>query len=244
MSWSCSLELVEEFRRQGCLDIESSARLKEIRTAEKSSWLDRKTGQSRPSPSGTTPEPLTASLGVERWRSSLEGSRVSPSVRPGEDEELTTTGTCGPTPSESYARYDRDSSSWKTCPDLFGCTFPASWETWPMRGSMRNGVVSERETLGLPTFARDSGSIRWPTPTSRDHKDGTKAACQNVPVNCLLGRAVHVGSTDMTGSLNPSWVEWLMGWPIGWTVLDPSATDRYHSVMPQLGGISKGEVDE
>ena len=31
----------------------------------------------------------------------------------------------------------------------------------------------------------------WPTPTTRDHKDGTAQSCQNVPVNGLLGRAVH-----------------------------------------------------
>ncbi len=28
-------------------------------------------------------------------------------------------------------------------------------------------------------------------------------------------------------SLNPNWVEWLMGWPIGWTALKPLATDRF-----------------
>ena len=29
------------------------------------------------------------------------------------------------------------------------------------------------------------------------------------------------------GQLNPDWVEWLMGWPIGWTDLKPLATDRF-----------------
>lgn len=29
------------------------------------------------------------------------------------------------------------------------------------------------------------------------------------------------------GSLNPLWVEWLMGWPIGWTDLRPLATARF-----------------
>lgn len=85
----------------------------------------------------------------------------------------------------------------------------------------------------------------WPTPTSRDYKDGSAKACQNVPVNGLLGRAVHqsrllttptasdaVGThgggnsrslrTDAGGQLNPAWVEWLMGYPAGWTELKPS----------------------
>tara|TARA_Y100000588_G_scaffold156794_1_gene170803 strand:+ start:496 stop:903 length:408 start_codon:yes stop_codon:yes gene_type:complete len=98
-----------------------------------------------------------------------------------------------------------------------------------------------------------TAAARWPTPTARDHKDGSY--CPNVPVNGLLGRAVwpttttsdasgggnrnsagsnaHAGMslTDacltgdsstprsvVSGSLNPTWVEWLMGFPIGWTV--------------------------
>ena len=58
----------------------------------------------------------------------------------------------------------------------------------------------------------------WPTPTSRDHKD--TGDCANVPVNALLGRAV--GPSKAAGSLNPAWVEWLMGFPPGWTDLKPS----------------------
>jgi hypothetical protein len=295
MSWSCSLALVEEFKRQGCLVTASYARLKEIRSAEKSSWLDRKTGQSRPSQSGTTPEPLTVSLGVAPLMSSVVGSRVSPSAKQGNKKQSKTTETSGPIQSESFARYDQESSSWRTSPDLFGSTSLVSWETWPKQGTMQNGACWERETSELHTSASGSGSWlatptaqpygsnsggqnsglkrhslqsmaknnlwptpqardykgvpgnnfnmsslpravnQWPTPTARDHKDGTKESCQNVPVNCLLGRAVHVDSTSTTGSLNPLWVEWLMGWPIGWTGLEPLGTGKSHSATPQPG---------
>lgn len=87
----------------------------------------------------------------------------------------------------------------------------------------------------------------WPTPTSRDWKDGTANSCKNVPVNGLLGRAVHQWPTPHAnchtgpgqapnkqggenlqtaagGSLNPPWVEWLMGFPVGWTDLSSSET--------------------
>ena len=30
--------------------------------------------------------------------------------------------------------------------------------------------------------------------------------------------------TDGSGALNPPWVEWLMGFPIGWTDCEPAAT--------------------
>ena len=105
------------------------------------------------------------------------------------------------------------------------------------------------------------GRRMWPTPTGRDYKDGMAKSCENVPVNSLLGRAVHRWPTPNTsdawfsqitpevaqkniaeggrgnsqlaarviagqtgGQLNPTWVEWLMGYPLGWTDLNVSAT--------------------
>jgi hypothetical protein len=32
---------------------------------------------------------------------------------------------------------------------------------------------------------------------------------------------------EIGGSLNPMWVEWLMGFPLEWTVLDASATQSF-----------------
>jgi len=79
-------------------------------------------------------------------------------------------------------------------------------------------------------------AVKWPTPTSRDHKDGTAKSCENVPVNALLGRAVHVGGTPTPQmTLNPAWVEWLMGWPIGFTDLEPLAMDRFQQWLRSHG---------
>ena len=65
--------------------------------------------------------------------------------------------------------------------------------------------------------------MMWPNPTSRDWKDGSAQACKNVPKNRLLGREVHTNGTKAVGSLNPTWVEWLMGFPSAHTDLQPSA---------------------
>jgi len=35
------------------------------------------------------------------------------------------------------------------------------------------------------------------------------------------------------GPLSPYWVEWLMGWPIGWTDLNPLETDKFQSWQQQ-----------
>ena len=53
----------------------------------------------------------------------------------------------------------------------------------------------------------------WPTPTARDHKDtGVNTNYEKAKKKGRL--AGHAG-----GTLNPTWVEWLMGYPSGWTDL-------------------------
>ena len=65
----------------------------------------------------------------------------------------------------------------------------------------------------------------WPTPTSRDHKGGRKLETLKA-----AGRGATNNLNDALtcqgeyGHLNPAWVEWLMGFPAGWTDLDHSET--------------------
>ena len=42
-------------------------------------------------------------------------------------------------------------------------------------------------------------------------------------------------TTQVGGQLNPTWVEWLMGWPLGWTDLKPLAMDRFREWQQQHG---------
>ena len=41
------------------------------------------------------------------------------------------------------------------------------------------------------------------------------------------------------GKLNPEWVEWLMGWPIGWTALDAQATEWFRNKPRRPGPALK-----
>lgn len=64
----------------------------------------------------------------------------------------------------------------------------------------RNGTIRHLNKQGGQSCAGLSAVAKlWPTPTSRDYKDGTAKACRNVPVNGLLGRAVHMWSTPQAG---------------------------------------------
>jgi hypothetical protein len=64
----------------------------------------------------------------------------------------------------------------------------------------------------------------WPTPAAHEArlgyqdrstgKKGTQQSLTTVVINRMGGRDA------VSGQLNPEWVEWLMGVPIGWTELD------------------------
>jgi hypothetical protein len=68
----------------------------------------------------------------------------------------------------------------------------------------------------------------WPTPTAHEArlgyqrrdtgKKGTQESLTTVVINSMGGRE------EVGGQLNPTWVEWLMGFPLGHTDLEPSET--------------------
>lgn len=59
---------------------------------------------------------------------------------------------------------------------------------------------------------------KWPTPTASDHKGGTDTPRKDTGVS-RNDRLDHCLEPGQKGKLNPDWVEWLMGWPVGWTDL-------------------------
>ena len=76
---------------------------------------------------------------------------------------------------------------------------------------------------GLAAFAR-----KWPTPTFSAHKGATTTPRKDgrTRANDRLDYAI-AAQVGLHGQLNPEFVEWLMGWPIGWTELRPLAMDKY-----------------
>jgi len=74
-------------------------------------------------------------------------------------------------------------------------------------------------------------AVKWScaTPTARDWRSGKASQATH-------DRNSRPLSEQIGGSLNPTWVEWLMGWPLGWTDLKPLAMDKYHCAQPAHGG--------
>ena len=89
-----------------------------------------------------------------------------------------------------------------------------------------------------PANLRDqvSNMHKWPTPVTRDYKNtGTKESMTRaLNKGDSPGLALLVGA-ETGGKLNPTFTEWLMGWPLEWTELKPLVTDKCHCVQQQHG---------
>ena len=70
----------------------------------------------------------------------------------------------------------------------------------------------------------------FPSPTVNDSKNN--AAPSQWERNSM---ALNVVVSGNGGQLNPRWVDWLMGWPIGWSALKPLAMGRYRSWLRKHG---------
>jgi hypothetical protein len=121
---------------------------------------------------------------------------------------------------DSFANYDPGTSSWRTSQLSLLEEWSEFSGTWPRSGMTRNGTAYRLQPLALLTGGTGSGS--WPTPMARDWKD--TGDMTGVPENSILPRVVDRIEREGGGSLNPTWVEWLMGFPTGWTDCAPSGT--------------------
>lgn len=91
------------------------------------------------------------------------------------------------------------------------------------RTAENNGGEVHREKFPTP-LASDSVRVRYGEESLR--KVGIRRTNgEYVLAGCNLSEyvAVHPGGAT-GGKLNPTWVEWLMGFPLGWTDLDASET--------------------
>ena len=72
-------------------------------------------------------------------------------------------GMSGP---DSFAQYDRESSSWKTSQLCLDGEWAEFSETWPRAGTISNGIAYQRRPLAPLT--RETGSGLWLTPRAKE----------------------------------------------------------------------------
>ena len=88
----------------------------------------------------------------------------------------------------------------------------------------KNGTIRHIGKNGAQSYARlDAVVAMFPTPKARDAKDTTRLPPSRLAdpgKDSLVQRVGREIQKENGGQLNPTWVEWLMGFPVGWTDLD------------------------
>lgn len=89
-----------------------------------------------------------------------------------------------------------------------------------MKASINAIEADHQLTLPRAVHLEAAERTMFPTPTaSEDHYRLSGDSQQSRSLGSMAAR-------EDGGPLNPMWVEWLMGWPLGWTDLNVSATDK------------------
>jgi len=178
--------------------------------------------------SGFLPTPVAIDTGSRFNQSASEGAAIRPTLGAMARFDLwtTPTATLGSKGGRITPRKGREGGT------LIEAVSQRTWPTPTVKGNYNRKGLSSKSGDGLATAV-----LKWPTP--RDyrgvHRSETsqrrrQESSRGIPLNEEVG-----------GLLNPEWVEWLMGWPIGWTALQPLAMDKFREWQQQHGGYSTDE---
>jgi len=195
------------------------------------------TAPSRSSQSGTTSAPSTGNPGAGTLTSSPEASPARTSATPAGHEQDSTGQEAGSGSrcSESSARCSPPSFSLRTA-QL--CVFEASTEfspALPSWGTMRRGAVSERKRPA--DLARGGGCGSWPRPTASmsTHGWGQTRQRQGNRYGKQVRENVKREKEAQGWRPRVNLLEWILGWPIGWSGLEPLVTGRTRDWLLSLG---------
>jgi hypothetical protein len=150
------------------------------------------------------PTPSASSYGTTNNGKRGDGSTYATAGKPSL-ETMARRGTW-PTPTAGDAK-SSGSRNTSTSQAHFGVSL-----TDAIRGDQGSGRIRGEQKLS-------ARAKLIPTPSANDHKGSAKEGQRR---RQLTDPAMGVIPQGGGGSLNPTWVEWLMGFPLGWTALKPS----------------------
>ena len=179
-----------------------------------------------------TPEAWTASM-----RASLARILALPENRQALERKRAVASTVKS--SASLAWFDPATCSLKTSQQsLLTDSEPCS-PTLPRSGMSRNGYVYVLPTVGRTITGTDGGY--WPTPVKSDcvaRRPSTNWEGSDLPSVVWRRNGGEQNPHKPPAKLNADWVDWLMGFPIGWTGLNAAATHKSRSKPQPLGDCS------
>src|SRR5688572_20428856 len=157
--------------------------------------------------------------------------RTSAPPMPTTPASMASGAACGRSSLESFATFDPDTCSWKTFQLCLTGDLDEFSLTWPMAGTTRFGTAYRLEPLVPSTFVNEC--LWLPTPVASEWKDrGSVQMLASLEVDSsrvsrrLARRGLEMGLLQPSErvQLNPSFLEWAMSFPIGWTDLEGSET--------------------
>jgi hypothetical protein len=239
MSWLFSQALAAAYWPVTCSDGAPSAPLSRTDSAHPFLRNGKTMDFCRLSPSGVMCAVLTADHGEALLMSYRAAFPARTSVWRAPARGLTGSApgygaTCG----VSFATFSPDMRSWRTAQHSLLEGWDMFLQTWPRQGLLWHGKcyplpiaargTSAPESGLLPTLVKrglDGGAharqkmARFPTLTKNDSKNTgspSRMRRNTLPLDAVAG-----------GPLNLEWCEWFMGWPIGWTALEPLEMVRF-----------------
>tara|TARA_R100000808_G_scaffold24912_1_gene59274 strand:+ start:1842 stop:2555 length:714 start_codon:yes stop_codon:yes gene_type:complete len=174
---------------------------------------------------GRTLKPCRWKSFETEFRLSLGDIPASHFLLPETEQEKMIPGTSGLTSGTSFKQSDLFESSLKTSKGISRLDCPAFSAIWKKMVLEQRGAYSAR--LKSAHLTREKESTSWPTPRASEYKDcgpvGSKSHTHMDKRSYLCAKVKEVEKPS--GLLNPTWAEWLMGVPTGWTELGSWGTE-------------------
>ena len=242
MSYTYLLDAGAESSAASFADIDHAALLRLNHTQERFCSNGSETEYSHGSLFGMMSRPSTASRGTASQMSSVEDShaQISPVQTKREKELMVNTPASGVKWHGSLARWDRDSSSWKTPQTSLLEDLDTFSETWPRWGIMLHGECSEVTMPDSFTTGKECGLL--PTPLTNPSK---RTLDENGRSVSAKGQRYGVSLWQLAGGHPcPQFQEWLMDWITGWTAIEPLGTDKYRLWLLAHGKYSPAPMSD
>ena len=172
---------------------------------------------------------------LPRW-GSMQSGELSERTIPAHLTNVIVSGSLLPTPSASSYGTNQGGGMGRTGkvrPSLQTMARKNLWPTPNSRDWKDSETQGNRKSINLGTAVHQTSPWRsckgcenfWCVKHQMHAHD-----CECPPIEKWDTSPYSIG-----GKLNPTWVEWLMGWPLGWTDLSASATDKFQAWLHSHG---------
>lgn len=218
-------------------------------TAGKSYCNDRETESCPSFQSGMMSEPSTVAHGEERSMSSAadflaKTSVLQPTQKVEDREYLENEADYGPRCLGSFARFNPTESLWKTRQCLLLGGLESFSETWPDWGMMQDGESFALPTPGwttngqeyslMPTITK-AQIIEPEKPSFKINKHGSLRKYAKTGTEGSMSWCLWVLLNDLIPT--PRAAEYIMGFPMLWTALEPLEMHKFQSWQQQHSGF-------